>query len=260
MTARPAAVAGMFYPAGRGVLQEAVSDLLTAVPPTTSPVPKALILPHAGYVYSGAIAASGYRAVQAAAEQITRVVLLGPAHRVYVQGVALPSVDEFETPLGNVALDKQALDALLSLPGVAVSDRAHAAEHCLEVHLPFLQTLLGEFSLVPVLVGDSPPEDVARLLQSLWGGAETLVVISSDLSHYHPYAEAQTIDAHTSAKIVDRAVDLTGEEACGAAAINGLMLTARARDLSVYTLDVRNSGDTAGDRSQVVGYGAYALA
>lgn len=259
MTARPAAVAGMFYPGSRSVLQETVADLLASAPGSTSPLPKALILPHAGYVYSGPIAASGYRAVEAAADQITRVVLLGPAHRVYLQGLALPSVDEFVTPLGHVPLDRQAIEALSSLPGVGVSDRAHAAEHCLEVHLPFLQTLLGEFSLIPVLVGDCPPEDVARLLQALWGGAETLVVISSDLSHYHPYAEAQNIDARTSARIVERAMDLSGEEACGAAAINGLMLAARALDLSVHELDVRNSGDTAGDRSQVVGYGAYAL-
>ena len=259
MTSRPTAVAGAFYPAEHDVLRTEILEMLTNAAHSLEQTPKALIVPHAGYVYSGPIAATAYRLLEDKAHQITRVVLLGPAHRVYLRGMAVPSVDEFDSPLGTVALDRPAIDAVLNLPGVGISDEAHASEHCLEVHLPFLQTLLGEIALVPILIGDCPPHYVAQVLETLWGGEETLVVISSDLSHYHPYAEAQTIDTRTSAKIDGRATNLTGDEACGAAAINGLMLTARHLNLDVHTLDVRNSGDTAGDRSQVVGYGAYAL-
>ena len=259
MTSRPTAVAGTFYPANKDILHSNITAMLESAPHSLEHAPKALIVPHAGYIYSGPIAASAYRLLEKVADRITRVVLLGPAHRVYLQGMAVPSVDNFDSPLGKVPLDRQAIENLLGLPYVGISDQAHAAEHCLEVHLPFLQTIFGEISLIPVLVGDCPPEHVARLLETLWGGEETLVVISSDLSHYHPYNAAQQLDAQTSAKIVDRAIDLSGDEACGAAAINGLMLAAQKLNLSVHTLDVRNSGDTAGDRNQVVGYGAYAL-
>ncbi len=259
MTTRPAAVAGSFYPDDRERLEAIVRDLLEHAAVHAGAVPKALIVPHAGYVYSGAVAATAYRTLAGAAAGITRVVLLGPAHRVPVEGMAFPSVDRFATPFGEVPVDREAIDAALALPGTLVSDRAHAAEHCLEVHLPFLQALLGAFQLVPIVVGRCAPASVARVLELLWGGAETLIVVSSDLSHYHPYDAARKLDARTTARILARETSLSGEEACGAHAINGLMVAARDFGLTVRKLDVRNSGDTAGDRRQVVGYGAYAL-
>ena len=173
--------------------------------------------------------------------------------------MAFPSMDAFTTPVGTVALDEKAIERALALPGTHISDQAHAQEHCLEVQLPFLEAVLGDFELVPMLVGRCPPAELARVLEALWGGEETLIVVSSDLSHYHPYEEARQIDDHTTAKIAARATNITGEEACGASAINGLMLVARGLGLSVHALDVRNSGDTAGDRNAVVGYGAYVL-
>ena len=260
MTTRPAAVAGTFYPEDRETLEAMIQAMLAAADPASDPgFPKALIAPHAGYVYSGEVAASAYRLLEQAAGQITRVVLLGPAHRVYLRGMALPSVEEFGMPSGRIPLDHAGIDVALALPGTVVSDEAHALEHCLEVHLPFLRALLDPFSLIPILVGDCSPQDVARVLEALWGGPETLIVVSSDLSHYHPYDVARELDAATTGDILARATNLTGEQACGANAINGLMVAARKFGLSVRALDVQNSGDTAGDRRQVVGYGAYAL-
>lgn len=259
MSARPAAVAGLFYPGEPAELGATVDGMLARAGNPSGPPPKALIVPHAGYVYSGPIAATAYRQLAGIADRITRVVLIGPAHRVALNGMAFPSVDGFSVPCGEVRLDRAAIDAALALPGTCVSDAAHAQEHCLEVHLPFLQAVLGEFDLVPIVVGRCAASDVARVLEALWGGEETLIVVSSDLSHYHSYADARAIDAHTTARILARSTDLTGEEACGAYAINGLMVLARELGLSVRALDVRNSGDTAGDRRQVVGYGAYAL-
>jgi AmmeMemoRadiSam system protein B len=259
MTSRCAAVAGTFYPDDAGVLEDTVRRMLAEAGPVTTGHPKALIAPHAGYVYSGPIAASAYRQLDSVRDRIRRVVLLGPAHRVYLQGMALPSVEVFTTPCGDVHLDMDAIERVLELPHTTVSDEAHATEHCLEVHLPFLQAVLDDFLLVPIVVGACAPEHVAAVLEALWGAEETLTVVSSDLSHYHPYADARKIDAQTSAAIVARSTQLTGEQACGAYAINGLMLAARTHDLSVSMLDVRNSGDTAGGQREVVGYGAYAL-
>lgn len=262
MASRKPAVAGMFYPEQPTELAASVAGYLADAP--AEPVapehrPKALIVPHAGYVYSAPIAASAYRLLGPLRGEIERVVLLGPAHRVYLQGMAVPSVDAFAMPNGDVVLDSAGIAQALTQPGVMSSDRAHAMEHSLEVHLPFLQSVLDDFLLVPVVVGECPSEDVARLLEVLWGGDETLIVVSSDLSHYHPYAIARSHDAATTRNIVARSTTLTGEQACGAFAINGLMRAAAAHDLRVQVLDVRNSGDTAGDRSQVVGYGAYVL-
>ncbi len=256
---RKAAVAGLFYPGDRAALERTLAELLEAAPAATDAA-KAIIAPHAGYPYSGPTAAHAYRLVAARRAAIRRVVLLGPAHRVYLQGMAVPSVDAFATPLGDVPLDREGVRRALDVPGVQVSDEAHAAEHSLEVHLPFLQTVLEDFKLVPVVVGVCPASDVEALLEELWGGDETLIVVSSDLSHFHGYAEARDIDAQTTARIESRESTLHGEEACGAYAVNGLMRAATAHGLAVRTLDVRNSGDTAGDRHRVVGYGAYALA
>ncbi len=248
----------MFYPAEAATLESAVTELLAAAPDGDDDA-KAIIAPHAGYVYSGPTAAHAYRLLERRRERIRRVVLLGPAHRVYLQGMAVPSVDAFTTPLGDVAIDTDAVRQALELPGVQVSDEAHAAEHSLEVHLPFLQTVLDDFKLVPIVVGVCEANDVETVLETLWGGDETLIVASSDLSHFHPYTEAQEIDANTTARIEARETALRGEEACGAYAVNGLLLAATAKGLRVRTLDVCNSGDTAGDRFRVVGYGAYAL-
>jgi AmmeMemoRadiSam system protein B len=259
MNTRPAAVAGLFYPDEPSVLKATLSELM-ADAPECDQAPKAIIAPHAGYPYSGPTAAYAYRAVAARRDRIERVVLLGPAHRVYLQGMALPSADAFATPLGDVRIDTAGVAQALRSTGTLVSDEAHAQEHSLEVHLPFLQTVLDDFELIPVVVGTCPAEQVAALLESLWGGEETLIVVSSDLSHFHPYDEAQAIDSATTAGIEAREASLDGEQACGAFAVNGLLLAARAHQLTVHTLDVRNSGDTAGDRHQVVGYGSYALA
>ncbi|UCG72999.1 MAG: AmmeMemoRadiSam system protein B [Chromatiales bacterium] len=256
---REPAVAGLFYAADPVELREGVVALLRSAPRPATEHPKALIVPHAGYPYSGAVAAAAYRHLAAASDQVERVVLLGPAHRVWLEGLAVPSVDLFTTPLGGVRIDTAARDLIRELPGVQVSDVAHAQEHSLEVQLPFLQTVLGDFSLLPIVVGQCAPAAVAAVIDGLWGGAETLIVISSDLSHFHPYEEARRIDARTSQRILARATDLAGDEACGAAAVNGLMASHHAGDLSIDQVDLKNSGDTAGDRTRVVGYGAYVL-
>ena len=259
MKARNAAVAGLFYPGEAATLGHTVEALLAAAPADCVPA-KAMIVPHAGYRYSGPVAAAAYRLLEDRRALIRRVILLGPAHRVYLRGMALPSVDAFATPLGDVPIDTDAVRQALALPGMQLSDDAHAVEHSIEVHLPFLQAVLDDFTLVPIVVGECPAREVEAAIDMLWGGDETLIVVSSDLSHFHAYRDAQVIDANTTARIEAREATLDGDEACGAFALNGLMLAAKKRGLKVRTLDVRNSGDTAGDRSRVVGYGAYALA
>ncbi len=254
---RPPAVAGMFYPADAGELRGTVQEMLRE-PPQGSVPPKALIVPHAGYVYSGPVAASAYRCLQPLREQITRVVLLGPAHRVAFRGLAASSARAFRTPLGDIALDRAALDTLDALRQVHTIDEAHTMEHSLEVQLPFLQTVLKSFTLIPLVVGDASYADVAEVLEVVWGGPETLIVISSDLSHYHDYATAQRMDKATSTAITDlRPERLDYEHACGRTPVGGLLLAARVHKLHAEIVDLRNSGDTAGPRDQVVGYGAY---
>lgn len=257
---RPPAVAGLFYPSGRDELSAAVRALLAAVPvdPDARP-PKALIVPHAGYIYSGPVAASAYARLAPLAGHIRRVVLLGPVHRVPVRGLALPAATSFSTPLGDIPLDTAGMAALQALPQVTVSDAVHAEEHSLEVHLPFLQTVLGGFSLLPLAVGDATQVEIAEVLGRVWGGAETLVVISSDLSHYLSYDTARRIDGETVRHILELRADLEHGEACGATPVNGLLAYAAGRGLSTELLDLRNSGDTAGDRSRVVGYTAIAF-
>jgi AmmeMemoRadiSam system protein B/AmmeMemoRadiSam system protein A len=251
----------MFYPAAPDALSADVDALLAAATrPAEAPVPKALIVPHAGYVYSGPVAASAYARIASARGRIRRVVLLGPVHRVPIRGMALPGVDTFETPLGRVALDTAACERLRALPQVVESPAAHRLEHSLEVHLPFLQRALDAFTLVPLAVGDASAEEVAQVLDALWGGDETLIVISSDLSHYLRYDRARSVDAETAARIVALRSDIGHDQACGATPVNGLTLLAQRRGLSIELLDLRNSGDTAGGRDRVVGYGAFCLA
>ena len=257
---RPAAVAGAFYPADPARLKSDVQALLRAASDQASArAPKAIIAPHAGYVYSGATAARAYARLAARRGTITRVVLLGPAHRVHVRGIALPEVAAFDTPLGPVAVDQDAVRQLSTMRQVVAARPVHAAEHALEVHLPFLIEILGQFSLVPLVVGEITPAMVAEVIDLLWGGPETLFVVSSDLSHYHPYREAVRIDGETVAAIADRAVNITHEQACGATPVNALMRVARERGLSVELIDQCNSGDTAGPRDRVVGYASFAL-
>lgn len=258
---RPAAVAGMFYPGEPGALAAEVEELLGGVEhsePRLAP-PKAIVVPHAGYIYSGPVAAAAYDEVAVARGLVTRVVLLGPVHRVPVRGLALPAAEAFDTPLGRVPLDRAAMRALEGLPQVVVSGAAHAQEHSLEVQLPFLQKALGSFALVPLAVGDASVEEVAEVIERLWGGPETLVVVSTDLSHYHDYETARRVDAATLARIAACATDIRHEEACGATPLNGLLAVARRRALSLRLLAACNSGDTAGGRGRVVGYSAFAL-
>jgi len=256
---RPAAVAGMFYPGTPAVLAAAVHAYLAGAGSDDPVLPKALIVPHAGYVYSGPVAAPAYRCLAAGRSSIKRVVLLGPVHRVPIRGLALPAAEAFVTPLGTLAVDADAVARALELPQVRVSEAAHALEHSLEVQLPFLQTVLDEFRIVPFAVGDASAEEVAQVIDRLWGGPETLIVISSDLSHYHPYAAAQRIDRGTATAILALDSALDHEQACGATPINGFALCARRHGLKPRLLDLRNSGDTAGDKSRVVGYAAFAF-
>lgn len=255
---RPTAVAGSFYPREPATLLADVDAFLAAAEPARPEVPKAIVVPHAGYVYSGPIAGSAYATLARGRGRIRRVVLLGPAHRVPVRGLARASAQLLSTPLGALAVDER-LDALV--PWVPVSDVAHAEEHSLEVQLPFLLRVLGpEVTIAPFVVGDAAPSEVARVLEALWGGEETVVVISSDLSHYLPYAEARSVDQATADAIVALAPGPLGSaRACGARAIDGLLEVARRRGLTASRLDLRTSGDTAGGRDEVVGYGAFAF-
>ncbi len=257
---RSPAVAGTFYPGDARELASAVDEMMkgAARPREGVPAPKALVVPHAGYVYSGPIAATAYATLAPARGTITRVVLLGPAHRVAFEGLALPDARAMATPLGEVPVDMDAVARIASMPQVRASRAAHAREHSLEVHLPFLQRVLGSFSVVPLAVGDASADDVAEVLEALWGGAETLVVISSDLSHYMTYDEAKITDAAT-AKSIQSLAAVPTHRACGAHPLNGLMLVARRHGARIERLDLRSSGDTAGGRDEVVGYGAFAL-
>jgi AmmeMemoRadiSam system protein B len=259
---RPAAVAGMFYPGDAVALHEALRAAFAGArrPESEEPAPKALIAPHAGYVYSGAIAASAYLRVQPLREQITRVVLVGPSHRVPLRGLAVPSVDALETPLGAVPVDSDARTTVLALPQVAVDDRPHMHEHSLEVHLPFLQTVLDDVLVLPLAVGRATAEEVADVLDAVWGGPETLVVVSTDLSHYHDQATAVRLDRRTADAVVAGTADAIDDyDACGAYGVRGLLVVAARRGLSVRCVDLRTSGDTAGSDDHVVGYGAFVL-
>lgn len=260
---RPAALAGAFYPARPDQLAGMADFYLAQAPDSPLPVPKALIAPHAGFIYSGPIAARAYARLRRGRGTIRRVVLLCPNHRVALRGLAAPTVQAFRTPLGNIAIDRPALSALVEAGLAQWSDQAHAGEHAIEVHLPFLQRTLDGFTLVPLVVGEAPPDQVARALDAVWGGSETLILVSSDLSHFHGYDEARTRDERTAAAI--ERLDIPAllaerDSACGRHAIAGLLVQARNRELACLRLDLRNSGDTEGDADRVVGYGAWAFA
>lgn len=258
LTVRPPAVAGMFYPAEPAQLAHDVRKFLSGAH-TRNLMPKALIVPHAGYIYSGAFAATAYATLLPIAAGIRRVVLLGPTHRVAVRGLALPGVDAFDTPLGRVLIDKEAAQSITRLAQVSVNASAHAQEHSLEVQLPFLQSILGNFTLLPLAVGMATPDEVAEVLEAVWGGDETLIVISSDLSHFHSYSMAQRLDRTTADDILQLRQAIDHEQACGGTPINGLIVAAQRHHLTPHLLDLGNSGDTAGTQDQVVGYAAFAF-
>ena len=256
---RPAAVAGRFYPDNADELRAEIASDLTASE-SADRCPKAIIVPHAGYRYSGPVAGTGYVKLLPFRQTIKRVVLLGPAHRVGFDGLAVSNADAFATPLGLIPVDRLGIERILQLPQVIEFDEAHAQEHSLEVHLPFLQVTLDDFALVPIVVGRVEPNDVKEVIETLWGGDETLFVISSDLSHFHDRDAAKRIDQTTAELICSHNVEaLTPQRACGYLAIGGMLLAARERKLPVTVLDLRNSGDTAGGHDKVVGYGSFAV-
>lgn len=258
---RTPAVAGMFYPGESRELAQSLAQMLgtAAHDAPERAAPKAIIAPHAGYIYSGPVAASVYAMLSPARSRVSRVILLGPTHRVAIKGLALPGCRAFATPIGTVEIDAAAVEQLRGLPQVVVSAQAHALEHSLEVHVPFLQTVFEKFTLVPLAVGHATAQEVAEVLEALWGGPETLIVVSSDLSHYLSYDDAQAVDRATAKAIIGLATDLSHEQACGATPVTGLTQIARRRGLKPELIDLRNSGDTAGDKSRVVGYGAFAF-
>ena len=261
VSVRPAAVAGLFYPGDARSLSAEVDELLGGVdtPAPRLGYPKALVVPHAGYIYSGGVAARAYDELAPARGLVKRVVLLGPTHRVAIRGLAAPSVEAFATPLGQVRIDQQAIAGLSALPQVVVDDRAHALEHSLEVQLPFLQKVLGDFALVPFAVGAASVQEVAQVLERLWGGPETLIVISTDMSHYHAYEQARAIDGATIERIAGFATDIDHEQACGATPLNGLLSSSKKKGLTLRMLAACNSGDTAGGKDRVVGYSSFGL-
>lgn len=259
---RPPALAGQFYPAGAAALAAELQDLLEASPeePIGPGFPKMLVAPHAGYIYSGGIAAEAYDLWQPARGVARRVVILCPCHRVPVPGMALSGARAFATPLGRLPVDLEAQSAIADLPGVVEMPAAHEREHAIEVHLPFIQKVLGEVAIVPVVVGGARPETVAEAIERLWGGAETLFLISTDLSHFHSYEDARRIDAATIAAVLRGEAALDSHQACGAIPLAGAILAARRRGLRPELIAACNSGDTAGGRDRVVGYAAFAMA
>jgi hypothetical protein len=257
-TVRLPAVAGQFYTDDPEQLRQQIAGFLQQAQATGIKPPKALIAPHAGYIYSGPVAATAYKTLEQTAASISRVVIMAPAHRYGFRGIAWSAADYFRTPLGDLEVDHAAIEGLEDLDYVMNLEQAFNGEHALEVHLPFLQSTLQSFKIVPFIVGLAAPEQVAEVLKRLWGGDETLIVISSDLSHFHPYPVARQRDAHTS-KLIEALnfEDIHGEDACGKHPLSGLLLAARQKHLHAELLDLRNSGDTAGSHDSVVGYGAY---
>jgi len=256
---RQPCVAGLFYPANPMQLRLMLDGFLRDAETEAKP-PKAIIAPHAGYVYSGPVAASAYARLKPAHATVTRVVLMGPSHRVGFKGLAISAADTFSTPLGAVEVDKEAVGKVRQLAFVGYLEAAHSHEHSLEVHLPFLQTVLDNFKLVPLVAGDATPAQVGQALDCLWDGPETLIVVSSDLSHYHDYLSAKKLDQATTTLIEQLHYEqLSPDAACGKVPVSGLLKLARDKGLSIKTVDLRNSGDTAGDTSRVVGYGAYVI-
>ena len=261
---RNAAVAGLFYPDDPKELRHAVSRFLSDVTQidTDATQPKALIVPHAGYIYSGAAAATGFARLLPFKQLIKQIVLLGPSHRVGFTGLAVSDAHFYQTPLGDIPIDRPAIDNILTLPQVSVIEQAHTQEHSLEVQLPFLQEILEDFTLVPIVVGDASTESVSEVLETLWGNESTLILISSDLSHFHNYPTAQQLDNITCSAIETlQPEDIGFDNACGRNPIKGLLHSAIQHDLAATTLALWNSYDSAGrspeDKARVVGFGCW---
>jgi len=259
VSVREPAVEGVFYPADPAQLSEMIAGFLSPGEGQDRRMPKALIVPHAGLIYSGPVAGKAYSQLRPFTHLIRKVVLLGPSHRVAFEGLAIPRNSEFRTALGSVLISQELKKQVMGLPQIIEHDAPHEQEHSLEVQLPFLQVCLEHFELLPVVVGDATSSAVSELLDLTWGGPETLIVASSDLSHYLDYDSAKAKDGHTSMRILNREYTLHGDEACGCRVLNGLLKQAVSRDVGVEQLLVANSGDTAGDKRRVVGYGAYVL-
>ncbi|MBF0106574.1 MAG: AmmeMemoRadiSam system protein B [Deltaproteobacteria bacterium] len=256
---RRAAVAGAFYPQNASQIRLVLSQYLSDAR-TKKQAPKAIVAPHAGYIYSGAVAATVYARLKNTRQKIERVVLLGPSHRVGFNGLAVTTADYYETPLGRVPIDKKACETITHFSQVGSLDEAHAEEHSLEVHIPFLQLLLKDFMLVPLVVGIAKPLEVSEVLETLWGGDETLIIISTDLSHHQDYETAKRRDAHTCEAIVNlKPQNIRDDDACGRYPLSGFLHLAKIKNLNAETVDLRNSGDTAGSKNSVVGYGAWAF-
>ena len=265
---RPPAVASLFYPGEAAELKQNLREMLDEASEAEDPnedLPadqhlRALIVPHAGYVYSGTTAALAYHLLRKNRDDFHRILLLGPAHRVWLEGIAFPGTDAFETPLGRIPLAKQQIRELLRFPEVQLRDDAHQDEHCLEVQLPFLQEILNEFELIPAVVGEISPDSLSGLLENLLEDPQNLLLLSTDLSHFHSYSEAQAIDQKT-AEAIESFEDekILPEQACGAHPLRGLLRHARIQGWKIQRLGLCNSGDTAGSKDRVVGYGAWAL-
>ena len=256
MKIRPPAVAGTFYPADPVLLKRQIDGFIGAARPARNVPPKVLVCPHAGTLYSGKTAGIGYAQLSPGRDSIHRVIVLGPTHRISIRGLAVPSADAFATPLGTVPIDHLGRQQALRLPQVVMDDLPHQQEHSLELQLPFLQRALARFSLLPFAVGEASPEEVAEVLDLVWGGDDTLIVISTDLSHFHPAREAERIDRESVTALLTHAGPLDHQQACGATPLNGLARVARQRGLQPCLLDLCHSGDTAGDPTRVVGYAA----
>lgn len=256
---RPASAAGLYYPKDADALHRALEALLARPRPDVARAPKALVVPHSGYSFSGEVAAAAYRTLRPCADAIRHVVLVGPSHRVPMRGLAMPTCQYYSTPFGRVPVGDSARQRLRELGLAGIADAPHALEHSLEVQVPFLQELLRDFDLLPIAVGSAPPEQVARTLEAVWGGPETLVIVTSDLSHHHTHAEALLLDGQTAASILARRSDLSDAQACGAGGVNGLMEIARRKSLDVALLERGTSGDMAGERSRVVGFASFVL-
>ncbi len=257
---RTTAVAGAFYPSEPEILSKDIQRYIEETPSVSLPVPKAIIVPHAGYEYSAGVAASAYKLLKSGRKSIKKVVILAPSHKIGFNGMALTKASAYETPLGNVEIDKEMNEQLLALPLVDYLEEAHKSEHSLEVQLPFLKEALDDFKLIPVITGNASPTDVETLLETVWGKKDTLIVISTDLSHYLPYNEACILDNKTKTAIENLDIDsIEQEQACGYVPLKGMLTIAKAKKMQVETLEVKNSGDTSGSKNRVVGYGAWAF-
>lgn len=260
MIIRPPAVAGTLYDADtQRLLAQVESWLNEGVAKTTPKTPKALVVPHSGYHYSGKTAAAAYRLLEPVYDSIRRVVILGNSHRDTINGFALPGVDVFKTPLGDVKVDPHAVQHLLNEPDVQELPEAHRLEHSIEVQLPFLQTVLEDFVIVPLIVGNNDPKRVAELLKPLWGAEETLIVISTGLSRKRPQSEARSQDAHSAERIRKMKIDFSYPEACGFNALNGFLYLAKEKHLDSKCLALSTSADTNGLKDRVRGFGSFAF-